>query len=27
MHMLASLDHYPPTCDPATGWSTRARRS
>ena len=27
MHMLASLDHYPPICDPATGWSTRARRS
>jgi putative N-acetyltransferase (TIGR04045 family) len=27
MHMLASLDHYPPTCDPAIGWSARARRS
>lgn len=26
MHMLASLDHYPPTCDPTTGWSARARR-
>lgn len=27
MHMLASLDHCPQTCDPATGWSARARRS
>ncbi|AKC10402.1 MULTISPECIES: MSMEG_0567/Sll0786 family nitrogen starvation N-acetyltransferase [Rhizobium/Agrobacterium group] len=27
MHMLASLSHYPPTCDPTVGWSARARRS
>lgn len=27
MHMLASLEHYPPTCDPTIGWSARARRS
>ncbi|MBA8801453.1 putative N-acetyltransferase (TIGR04045 family) [Agrobacterium sp. RC10-4-1] len=26
MHMLASLDHYPPICDPTIGWSARARR-
>lgn len=26
MHMLASLAHYPPICDPATGWSSRLRR-
>ncbi|MGV4797087.1 MSMEG_0567/Sll0786 family nitrogen starvation N-acetyltransferase [Rhizobium sp. F40D2] len=26
MHMLASLSHYLPICDPAAGWSTRARR-
>ncbi|MBB2908462.1 putative N-acetyltransferase (TIGR04045 family) [Rhizobium sp. RAS22] len=27
MHMLASLSHYPPTCDPTVGWSARARRA
>lgn len=26
MHMLASLAHYPAVCDPAIGWSCRARR-
>ncbi len=26
MHMLASLAHYPAICDPASGWSARARR-
>ncbi|MBO9123796.1 MULTISPECIES: MSMEG_0567/Sll0786 family nitrogen starvation N-acetyltransferase [unclassified Rhizobium] len=27
MHMLASLSHYPPTCDPTVGWCARARRA
>lgn len=26
MHMLASLAHYPPICDPTVGWLARARR-
>lgn len=26
MHMLAALEHYPPIYNPATGWSSRARR-
>ncbi len=25
-HMLASLEHYPPVLDPASGWSARVRR-
>ncbi|NTI78437.1 MSMEG_0567/Sll0786 family nitrogen starvation N-acetyltransferase [Rhizobium rhizogenes] len=26
MHMLASLEHYPPVFDPASGWTARGRR-